>query len=200
MNVTADRTEEFGLASVGWDDEGVQAQRWDLVRDGVFVGYQLDRVFAPRLGMARSNGCSYADSPHHVPIQRMANVSLQPGADDLSTDDLIAPGARTGSTSSATRAGRSTCSGTTSSSPARGSSESATASWTASCVTSLIRPITTDFWGAMEAVGGPSTWRLGGAFNCGKAQPGQVAPVSHGCPSALFRGVNVLNTRTEGGR
>lgn len=52
----------------------------------------------------------------------------------------------------------------------------------------------------MEAVGGPSTWRMGGAINCGKAQPGQVAAVSHGCPSALFRGVNVLNTRTEGGR
>ena len=59
---------------------------------------------------------------------------------------------------------------------------------------------TTDFWNSMEAVGGPSTWRLGGAFNCGKAQPGQVAAVSHGCPSALFRGINVLNTRTEGGR
>ena len=59
---------------------------------------------------------------------------------------------------------------------------------------------TTDFWGAMEAVGGPSTWRLGGAFNCGKAQPGQVAAVSHGCPSALFRGINVLNTREESGR
>ena len=41
---------------------------------------------------------------------------------------------------------------------------------------------TTDFWGSMEAVGGPDTWVLGGAFNCGKAQPGQVAAVSHGCP------------------
>ncbi|MFD4182440.1 TldD/PmbA family protein, partial [Rhodococcus sp. NPDC058514] len=59
---------------------------------------------------------------------------------------------------------------------------------------------TTDFWGSMEALGGASTWQLGGAFNCGKAQPGQVAAVSHGCPSALFRGVNVLNTRTEGGK
>ena len=39
---------------------------------------------------------------------------------------------------------------------------------------------------------------LGGAFNCGKAQPGQVAAVCHGCPIALFRGVNVLNTREEG--
>ena len=59
---------------------------------------------------------------------------------------------------------------------------------------------TTDFWNSMEAVGGAATWRLGGAFNCGKAQPGQVAAVSHGCPSALFRKVNVLNTREESGR
>ena len=58
---------------------------------------------------------------------------------------------------------------------------------------------TTDFWGSMEAVGGPDTWVLGGAFNCGKAQPGQVAAVSHGCPSALFRGVNILNTLDEAG-
>lgn len=199
MNVTADRTEGFGLATVGWDDEGVAAQRWDLVRDGIFVGYQLDRVFAPRLGMARSNGCSYADSPHHVPIQRMANVSLRPGIDDVSTDDLIARiengiyivGDRswsidmqrynfqfTGQRFFRIRDGK---------------------------LDGQLRDVayqatTTDFWGAMEAVGGPSTWRLGGALNCGKAQPGQVAPVSHGCPSALFRGINVLNTRAEGGR
>lgn len=199
MNVTADRTVEFGLASVGFDDEGVRAQSWDLVRDGVFVGYQLDRVFAPRLGQARSNGCSYADSPHHVPIQRMANVSLQPGREDLSTDDLISRVSDgiyivgdkswsidmqrynfqfTGQRFYRIRDGR---------------------------LDGQLRDVayqatTTDFWGAMEAVGGPSTWRLGGAFNCGKAQPGQVAPVSHGCPSALFRGINVLNTRTEGGR
>ncbi len=58
---------------------------------------------------------------------------------------------------------------------------------------------TTDFWGSMEAVGGPQTYVLGGAFNCGKAQPGQIAAVSHGCPSALFRSVNVLNTQQEAG-
>jgi TldD protein len=52
----------------------------------------------------------------------------------------------------------------------------------------------------MEAVGGPSTYLLGGAFNCGKAQPSQVAAVSHGCPAALFRSVNILNTAQEGGR
>jgi TldD protein len=58
---------------------------------------------------------------------------------------------------------------------------------------------TTDFWGSMEAVGGESTWQLGGAFNCGKAQPGQVAAVSHGAPTSLFRDVNVLNTTAESG-
>jgi TldD protein len=199
MNVTADRTVDYGLATIGFDDEGVRAQSWDLVRDGVFVGYQLDRVFAPKLGVARSNGCSYADSPHHVPIQRMANVSLQPGPEDLSTDDLISRvqdgiyivGDKswsidmqrynfqfTGQRFFRIRDGK---------------------------LDGQLRDVayqatTTDFWGSMEAVGGQSTWRLGGAFNCGKAQPGQVAAVSHGCPSALFRGINVLNTRTESGR
>ncbi|OBJ67119.1 TldD/PmbA family protein [Mycobacterium asiaticum] len=199
MNVTADRTVQYGLATIGYDDEGVAAQSWDLVRDGVFVGYQLDRVFAPRLGQERSNGCSYADSAHHVPIQRMANVSLQPGPQDLSTADLISRiddgiyivGDKswsidmqrynfqfTGQRFYRIRDG---------------------------ALYGQLRDVayqatTTDFWNSMEAVGGQSTWRLGGALNCGKAQPGQVAAVSHGCPSALFRGVNILNTRTEGGR
>jgi TldD protein len=196
MNVTADRTVEFGLASVGYDDEGVAAQSWDLVRDGIFVGYQLDREFAPRLGQSRSNGCSYADSPHHVPIQRMANISLQPSPDDISTADLIARvddgiyivGDKswsidmqrynfqfTGQRFYRIRDGR---------------------------LDGQLRDVayqgtTTDFWNSMEAVGGPSTWLLGGAFNCGKAQPNQTAPVGHGCPSALFRGVDVLNMHAE---
>jgi TldD protein len=199
MNVTADRTVEYGLATIGFDDEGVQAQSWDLVRDGIFVGYQLDRVFAPRLGVARSNGCSYADSTRHVPIQRMANVSLQPSLDDVTTDDLIAR-------------------------VDNGIYIVGDKSWSIDMqrynfqftgqrffrihngrLNGQLRDVayqatTTDFWGAMEAVGGRSTWRLGGAFNCGKAQPIQAAAVSHGCPSTLFRGVNVLNTLTEAGR
>ena len=199
MNVTADRTAEHGLATVGYDDEGVRAQSWDIVRDGVFVGYQLDRVFAKRLGKDRSNGCSYADSPHHVPIQRMANVSLQPGPEGLRTADLISRvddgiyivGDKSWSIDMQRYNFQFTgqrffrIRGGTLDGQLRDVAYQAT---------------TTDFWNSMEAVGGGSTWRLGGAFNCGKAQPGQVAAVSHGCPSALFRRVNVLNTRDESGR
>jgi len=199
MHVTGDRVVEHGLATVGYDDEGVQTQSWDLVKDGVLVGYQLDRRMAQMKGLGRSNGCAYADSPGHIPIQRMANVSLQPGPDGPSTDQLIGGVERgiyvvgdrswsidmqrfnfqfTGQRFYRIQSGR---------------------------LAGQLRDVayqatTTDFWGAMEAVGGPETWVLGGAFNCGKAQPGQVAPVSHGCPSALFRHVRILNTQTEGGR
>ncbi|MFP5219039.1 MAG: TldD/PmbA family protein [Actinomycetes bacterium] len=201
MHVTGDRTAEHGLSTVGFDDEGVAAQTWDLVRDGVLVGYQLDRRMARQngavLGVERSNGCAYADSPSHVPLQRMPNVSLQPAADGPTTDELIAGVERgiyvvgdkswsidmqrynfqfTGQRFHEIRAGR---------------------------LVGQLRDVayqatTPEFWGSLDALGGPSTYLLGGAFNCGKGQPGQIAPVSHGCPVALFRGVNVLNTAQEG--
>jgi TldD protein len=199
VQVTGDRTAEHGLSTVGWDDEGVEAQRFDIVRDGVLVGYQVDRNTARLGGMARSNGCSFADSPSHVPVQRMANVSLQPADDGPDLEGLIGGVERgiyvvgdkswsidmqrynfqfTGQRFHRIEGGR---------------------------LAGQLRDVayqatTTDFWGSMRAVGGPSTYRLGGAFNCGKAQPGQVAPVSHGCPAALFEGVSILNTVQEGGR
>jgi TldD protein len=201
MNVTGDRTTEHGLATVGWDDEGVRTTAWDIVRDGVLVGYQLDRSMGhmkPELHEGRSNGCAYADSPGHIPIQRMANVSLQPTPDGPSTEELI-------------------------SRVERGIYIVGDKSWSIDMqrfnfqftgqqfwriedgrLAGQLRDVayqatTTEFWNSMEAVGGPQTYVLGGAFNCGKAQPGQVAAVSHGCPTALFRDVNVLNTLDEAG-
>ena len=201
MHVTGDRTIEHGLATVGFDDEGVQTQTWDIVRDGVLVGYQLDRPMGrmhPELNDGRSNGCAYADSPGHIPIQRMANVSLQPAGDGPSTTELI---------------GR----------VERGLYVVGDKSWSIDMQRfnfqftgqrfyriedgelvgqvrdAAYQATTTEFWNSMEAVGGPETWELGGAFNCGKAQPGQVASVSHGCPTSLFRDVRILNTNDEAG-
>ncbi len=200
MNVTGDRTAEYGLATTAIDDEGVAGQSFDLIRDGVLVGYQLDRATASVAGRDRSNGCAYADSPLHVPIQRMANVSLQPApGDGPSTEELIAR-------------------------VDRGIYVVGDKSWSIDmqrynfqftgqrfyriekgALVGQLRDVayqatTTDFWGSMEAVGGKQTYLLAGAFNCGKGQPGQVAPVSHGCPSALVRNVAILNARSEGGR
>src|SRR5581483_1923705 len=75
MHVTGDRTAEHGLATIGYDDEGVATRQWDLIAGGVLTGYQLDRRIAQLRGLGRSNGCAFADSPAHMPIQRMANVS-----------------------------------------------------------------------------------------------------------------------------
>jgi TldD protein len=199
MNVVGDRTVEHGLATIGYDDEGVATRAFDIVRDGTLVGYQLNRQMAAAHGFGESNGCGFADSSAHITLQRMANVSLLPAPDGPSTEELI-------------------------SSVERGIYVLGDRSWSIDMqrynfqftgqrfyriedgqLTGQLRDVayqatTTDFWGAMSAVGGPQTYVLGGAFNCGKGQPGQVAPVSHGCPSALFRSINVLNTVAEAGR
>jgi TldD protein len=207
MNVTGDRTVEHGLATVGYDDEGVQTQSWDIVRQGLLVGYQLDRHMAHTKPEAtadsgqsgRSNGCAYADSPGHIPIQRMANVSLQPAEGGPSTEELIGRvenglyimGDRSWSIDMQRFNFQFTGQRFYRITNGRLAGQVRDAAYQAT---------TTDFWGAMEAVGGPQTWQLGGAFNCGKAQPGQVAAVSHGCPTSLFRDIRILNTTQESGR
>ncbi|WP_336921169.1 TldD/PmbA family protein [Aquipuribacter sp. SD81] len=196
MNVTGDRTEPHGLSSLGWDDEGVPATRWDVVRDGVHVGYQLDRAMAAERGTA-SNGCAYADGPLHAPLQRMPNVSLaaDPAGADLDglvagvEDGVLVVGDRswsidmqrynfqfTGQRFYRIRSGR---------------------------LDGMLRDVayqasTPEFWARLAAVGGPGTWSLQGALNCGKGQPGQAAPVSHGCPAVVVTDVAVLNTEEEG--
>src|SRR4029079_13613560 len=55
LNVTGDRTVEHGLSTIGFDDDGVAGQQWDLVKDGVLVGYQTDRRIAARIGWERAN-------------------------------------------------------------------------------------------------------------------------------------------------
>jgi len=197
LNVTGDRTAVHGLATVGYDDEGVAGQSWDLISGGVLVGYQLDRRMAVLKGFGRSNGCAFADSPGHMPLQRMANVSLRPAENGPSADDLIAGvengiyilGDKSWSIDMQRYNFQFTGQRFYRISNGRLDGQLRDVAYQAT---------TTDFWNSMEAVGGPQTYLLGGAFNCGKGQPGQVAPVSHGAPAALFRQVRVLNTTQEG--
>jgi len=203
VNIFADRTAENGLATIGWDDDGVETKgkEFAIVQDGIFRNYQMALGQAALIGRdTGSNGCSYADSFDAFPIQRMPNISLQPGQDDsVTTEDLIA-GVEdgiyidgngswsidqqrynfqfTGQVFHRIRNGK---------------------------LDGMYRDVayqgnSVDFWNACDGLGGKPTYELGGAFNCGKGQPGQVAPVSHGAVPARFRQINILNTAEESGK
>ncbi|MGV1004749.1 MAG: TldD/PmbA family protein [Candidatus Nanopelagicales bacterium] len=196
MNVTGDRLAPHGLATTGFDDEGVSAQSWDLIRGGTLVGYQLDRRMAQEKGFGRSNGCAFADSAHRVPIQRMPNVSLvaDPAGPDLATmisgvdDGLLIYGDKSWSIDMARYNFQFT---------GQLFYRIRNGQLAGQVKDVAYQARTPDFWGALDRVGGPPTYLLGGAVNCGKGQPGQTAAVSHGAPACLFRGINVLNTTQE---
>jgi TldD protein len=193
VTIVGDRTEQHGLATVGYDDEGVKATRFDIIRDGKFVNYQTIREQAGWIGDKESHGCAYADSYDHVPMQRMPNVSLEPGAKKMSPDDLIAgidDGVLingNGSWSIDQQRRNFQFGGQTFYQIKNGK------------VAGMLRDVayqamTLDFWNSCDAVCSKEHYKLGGSYWCGKAQPGQVAPVSHGSAPARFRNINFINT------
>jgi TldD protein len=193
VNFVADRKQPLGLATVGYDDEGVAGQRWHLVKDGVFVDWQTTRDLAPLIGKKSSYGCLHADSWGSVPFPRMPNVSLEPAAENVSQDDLIG-----GVDNGILIKGR----GSYSIDQQRYNFQfGGQTFWEikGGKVVGMLRDVayqsrTTDFWGACDALGGPATYEIPGSFNDGKGEPGQSNAVSHGCPVARFRQINVLNT------
>ncbi|MEV6812128.1 TldD/PmbA family protein [Micromonospora sp. NPDC051296] len=196
MTVIADRTTPHALATVGYDDDGVATRSWPLVTDGVLVGVQHDRQTAGAAGLDRSTGCAYAESYRHLPVQRMPNVSLSPAPDGPDTDELIGRvrdglyvvGDNSFSIDMARVNFQFTAQRFYRIRDGRLAGQVRDAAYTGT---------TLDFWRSLEAVGGPQTWLLSGAGQCGKAQPLQIAAAGHGCPSALFRGVRVTDTSTE---
>jgi|APLak6261675434_1056106.scaffolds.fasta_scaffold02632_2 TldD protein len=194
VTLYADKTTPGGLATVGYDDDGVRTQKWNLVEKGKFVGYQTTREQAGWIGEKSSRGCSYAMDHDSVPFQRMPNVSLAPGEKDLSTQDLIKATddgvyiVGTGSWSIDHQRYNFQFTGQSFYEVKKGK------------ITHALKDVgyqsnTPSFWKSCDLLGGPSTWQLGSAFDDGKGEPGQSNPVSHGCPSARFRGVSVINTK-----
>ncbi len=192
VQLLADRTQPGGLATTAWDDEGVPAQRWALVKDGVFVGWQTTRDLAPKIGETQSRGCSYADSYASVAFPRMPNVSLQPGPEDYTTEDLI-----NATEDGILISGR----GSWSIDHQRYNFQFGGQFFWEIKKGRLTRPLrdvayqanTVEFWNSCDMLGGAGSYRLGGSFSDGKGEPSQSNAVSHGCPPARFT-VNVLNT------
>jgi TldD protein len=201
MNVQADRTQPGSLAAVGWDDEGVQPDTYLIVKNGIVNDFQTTREQAPALEWwykqqgreVRSHGNSYAQSWADVQFQRMPNVSLLPGEQDRSWDDLIAATDRgiaimgEGSFSIDQQRYNAQFGGQLFYEIRGGK------------IVGMLKDVayqmrTPEFWNAMDMLGGKSSYLLGGAFNDGKGQPSQSNAVSHGCVPTRHRNINVINT------
>jgi len=192
VDLVADRTQPGGLATVGWDDDGVQTGRWDIVRDGTFVGWQTTRDQAGWAGEDRSRACSYGQRYSGVAFQRMPNISLQPGAEGYTTEDLI-----NATEDGVLVSGR----GSWSIDQQRYNFQFSGQMFWEIKRGRLTRPLrdvayqanTVDFWRSCDMIGGKDTYRLFGTFGDGKGQPMQSNAVSHGCPPARFE-ANIVNT------
>lgn len=198
VTLFADKTTPGGLATCAWDDDGVATSRWNLVERGRFVGYQTTREQAGWIGEARSRGTSYAQDYKSFPFQRMPNVSLEPAPGDrglkeivAATDDGIVVVGR-GSWSIDHQRHNFQFGGQLFYEVKRGK------------ITRALRDVayqsnSVEFWRSCDLIGGAREVELHGSFYDGKGEPGQVNAVSHGCPPARFRGVNILATDTRRG-
>jgi TldD protein len=198
MNVDAERTRDGGLSTVGYDDDGVKCSDagFSIIRDGVFQNYQMAIGQAHLIGQARSNGCAYADGAASFPIQRMPNISLRPNPRVASVDDLIGGVDRgiyvvgNGSWSIDQQRRNFQFGGQL-------AYEIRDGKRGPMLVHFAYQAENQAFWNAMDGLGDRSSYYLGGTFTCGKGEPGQSAPVSHGVPAARFRQINVLNTSRD---
>jgi len=193
MNIVADKLQPGSLGAVGYDDEGVRCGKWDLVKDGVLVNYQAIRDQAHIIGLKASQGCCYAQSWADVQFQRMPNVSLQPGKERLTVDDMIKNVQKgiyiigDGSFSIDQQRYNFQFGGQTFYEIKDGK------------IVGMLKDVAyqatnQEFWNSLVAVADERDYRLGGAFNDGKGQPGQSNAVSHGSATSRFNGVNVINT------
>jgi TldD protein len=193
VNIVADKTQVGSLGAVGYDDEGVGCGQWDIVKEGILVNYQTIRDQAHMLGLTASQGCCYADNWSSVQFQRMPNISLQPGKEKRSIDDMIKGVEKgiyiigDGSFSIDQQRYNFQFGGQLYYEIKNGK------------IVGMLRDVayqanTKEFWNSCTAIADQSDYRLGGSFFDGKGQPSQSSAVSHGSSTARFNGVNVINT------
>jgi TldD protein len=196
VNFVADKEQVGSLGAVGYDDEGVKCGKWDLIKDGILVDYQVIRDQAHILGLNESRGCCYADNWSSVQFQRMPNVSLQPGKEKKSVDDIIKGVEKgiyiigDGSFSIDQQRYNFQFGGQLFYEIKNGK------------IAGMLKDVayqanSQDFWNSCTAIADSSDYRLGGAFGDGKGQPTQSNSVSHGASTSRFNGINVINTARQ---
>ncbi|WP_037315078.1 TldD/PmbA family protein [Salegentibacter sp. Hel_I_6] len=193
VNLVADKTQPGSLGAVGFDDEGVKTKKWDLVRNGVLANYQAIRDQVHMIDQNESHGCCYAQSWNDVQFQRMPNVSLEPGKEKYSINDMIKNVekgiyiAGRGSYSIDQQRYNFQFGGTVFFEIKDGE------------IVGMLDDVayqsnTQEFWNSCSKICDESDYRMFGSFFDGKGQPSQVSAVSHGSSTSRFDGVNVINT------
>ncbi|WP_460635575.1 TldD/PmbA family protein [Larkinella harenae] len=193
VNIVADKTQPYTLGTVGYDDEGVPAKEWDLIKDGILVNYQAIRDQVKMLGGTESNGCCYADNWDSIQFQRMPNVSLKPSTEKRSVSDMIK-----GVDKGIYILGR----GSYSIDQQRYNFQFGGQVFYEiknGKIAGMLDDVayqsnTQEFWNSCVQLCDKDDYRTFGSFFDGKGQPSQISAVSHGCPTTRFNGVNVINT------
>lgn len=194
INFKADRTQPTGRATVAYDDEGVKAQEWYVVKDGILVDYLTDRETAYRLGKSNSNGCAFADSWASVPMVRIPNLGLEPGKENgsntASLEEMIAD----------TKEGI-LIDGIGSFSidqQRRNFQFGGDAFWQIKNgqIVGMLKNVTyhsmtTEFWNKIDAIGGQREKMLCGTNICGKGEPMQIAQMTHSCVPVRVKDIQI---------
>ncbi len=193
VNIVADATAPGGLGTFGYDDEGVEAQRVPLITAGVVSGALTSRETAAAAGMQRSSGAMRAQGWANLPLIRMTNINLLPGAGSLEDllsdvdDGIYMATNRSWSIDDMRKNFQFGC-------------EIAWAIQRGRLTRMYRNPrytgITTDLWRSCDGVAGEQEWVMQGTPNCGKGQPGQSMRVGHGTAPARFRAVRTGTGRS----
>ncbi len=188
MNVSFDPDLKGEIASYAYDDSGTEAQKTYLIQEGKLLAGLGGSESQERSGLAGVSNFR-AQSWNRAPIDRMANLNLEPGSSSL--DEMIAQ-------------------------TERGIYMQTNRSWSIDdfrnkfqfgCeyarliedgkLTSVVknpnyRGTTVAYWNALKAVGDPSTFEVYGTPHCGKGEPNQVIRVGHASPACLFSQIEVF--------
>ena len=190
INFVGDNTLEGGLATLGFDDDGVPGQKWYIIKDGILKEYGSTRDTALEIGLNSSRGCNRATYYFNQPINRIPNLYLLPGTKPLTPGELIAD-----TEEGVYIQGR----GSYSIDHHRINFQFGGDFFWEIKNGKLLRPLkkviyksyNPEFWNSCDAICDERFWRPFGVVNCGKGQPSQTARMTHGSAPARFRNIRV---------
>ena len=188
LNITFDPTRPEEFASYGFDDDGQPAHREYLIRNGILLrglGGVTSQVRSGLPGVATARATSW----NRPPIDRMANLNLEPGKASL--EELVAA-VEHGVYMQTNRSW---------------SIDDSRNKFQFGCewgqliengrLTTVVknpnyRGVSATFWRNLKLVGNLDTLEVLGSPYCGKGEPNQVIRVGHASPACLFTDVDVF--------